>query len=907
MPRASQRQDAPEFVGRRTELGLLAECARRARHGMPRVAVVEGPAGIGKTSLVQRFVNGLDGFSLVSATADQHSADSGYSLLGQLLPRLALAEMTSPVAGAVELLGRLGELQAGGPVAVVIDDVQWADQLSAEAFAFGLRRLSADSVLVIVIARDGDAAMRRLVLDGDDRVTRIRLRGLQESEVAELAARYVGPVSPTAARWMCAHTSGHPLHLRVLLAEGGGRGEPVAWPRSLGTTVLTWLRRQSPATRALLEALAVLDTPFPLARLAHLAEVDDPAAAVEPALTAELLQWWPDDPSSLVAFRHPLHRKAVYTTLSPIRRSLLHRAAVRFVDRRSGWVHRVAAATGTDPVLADELEAAAEREAERTEYETAANYLLWSARLSVTRAEYERRLLTGCLQSLRDFRTDWTARLSDEVEGCAPSPLRACTEGVMALLRDNELARAQTLLRTAIDGVTGTPLFEWVLGTAAAFLAALHLWRGHGEETVEAAELALSVSTLDERAVDATRMIRAIGRSRVHGMFAAERDLDHLPEVPVDVGRSDIESLAGRGAIRAMRGDLAGALADLTVVVRLQRAGARCSMGHASFSYLAAVQYLLGAWDDAALTAYQGLAVVEGSGQIFHHCLARLAAVLVPAGRGDEESAEQHVRAALLEARMLGTPQDTRYAAIAGAVRAQALADWPRMLQAAEPLRDLPKETVTGTHVWWQLWWRPLLAEALIGTERLAEAEREVRLIAEIAETVPYLRVLVARLDGWRRVRCGDRAGALTRYEHAAHAEEESHESPLYRAMLEEALGRLLTEDGPSVEGVRWLRSAHRRYQALRATPFTRRCAAALTRLGDLTAAGCGPAGPVLSERENQVAVLAGRGLTNREIAAELFVSGKTVEYHLANVFRKLGISGRRQLRDRFHPSADAD
>ncbi len=118
--------------------------------------------------------------------------------------------------------------------------------------------------------------------------------------------------------------------------------------------------------------------------------------------------------------------------------------------------------------------------------------------------------------------------------------------------------------------------------------------------------------------------------------------------------------------------------------------------------------------------------------------------------------------------------------------------------------------------------------------------------------------------------------------------------------MLEEALGRLLTEDAPTAE-------ASRRYRDLRATPFADRCSAQLARIGAIGPVVVAPAGPALSEREHQVALLAGRGLTNREIAAELYLSGKTIEYHLANVFRKFGITGRRQLRGRIHPVAHGD
>ncbi|MGH3932180.1 MAG: AAA family ATPase [Pseudonocardiaceae bacterium] len=410
LPRA-----VPDFIGRTAELHILGQCAARVRAACPWVACLSGAAGIGKTMLVRRFLSELDEFTVLTASARQVCQADAYGVLTMLLParqQAVNAVETTVVSAAATLLAVLGELQADGPVVVVVDDVQWADHYSVRALGFVLRRLGADQVLVVLVCRDGDStgstwppelAGRR------ENLTEIRLGGLTVPEVAALVETHLGgTISAPAAQWMCSYTRGHPLHLRVLLAEGvmaRPDGGDRSMAPSLDATIVEWFRRQPVTTQRLLGALAVVDRQFPLLRLARLAEIENPAAALEPAVEAGFVDWWPSEPSSPVAFRHPLHREALYATLSPRRRSRLHRAAVELVDRRSGWAHRVAAAAGTDDELAGDLEQAAVDEAARREYDTAANYLRWAAQLSTQRDEYERRLLTGCLLSLRDFRT----------------------------------------------------------------------------------------------------------------------------------------------------------------------------------------------------------------------------------------------------------------------------------------------------------------------------------------------------------------------------------------------------------------------------------------------------------------------------------------------------------------------
>src|SRR4051812_15178370 len=151
------------FVGRADELALLNAEMQRVRSGEPRLVWLTGEAGIGKTSLLRRFVSGLSGVRVLWASGDEDETDLPYGVINQLLPDLpasepgsglaALRPDTDPLAVGADLLSELGALQASGPVLLVIDDAQWVDHRSAQALVFVARRLRSDHVLVLLSSR----------------------------------------------------------------------------------------------------------------------------------------------------------------------------------------------------------------------------------------------------------------------------------------------------------------------------------------------------------------------------------------------------------------------------------------------------------------------------------------------------------------------------------------------------------------------------------------------------------------------------------------------------------------------------------------------------------------------------------------------------------------------------------
>ena len=366
------------FVGREGELAVLEAAAAAARRGQPKVALVEGEAGIGKSSLLTRFASGLADAMVLRASGDEAELLLPYGIVGQLVasahgaggpPRLLAEELSDrvdPLAVGADLVAWLGQFQ--GMVLAVIDDLQWADGLSARALLFAVRRLHADHVLVVVAARAGE--LPRLgegwqrFLAGDHRAGRVRLAGLGAGDVVALGrALGAGELPRRAAGRLLEETGGNPLYCRTVLeeAEAGGLDRPGAAlgvPRSLAGVVLLRVGSLSPAARELVAAAAVLGHHCELSAAAALAGLGDPLPALGEAMAAGILIEQPGGGVAGIGFSHLLVQRAVYDDLSPVRRRRLHQRAAGLADRDRALGHRVAASMGPDDGLAAELEAA---------------------------------------------------------------------------------------------------------------------------------------------------------------------------------------------------------------------------------------------------------------------------------------------------------------------------------------------------------------------------------------------------------------------------------------------------------------------------------------------------------------------------------------------------------------------
>jgi ATP/maltotriose-dependent transcriptional regulator MalT len=372
----------------------------------------------------------------------------------------------------------------------------------------------------------------------------------------------------------------------------------------------------------------------------------------------------------------------------------------------------------------------------------------------------------------------------------------------------------------------------------------------------------------------------------------------------VRVRAIDVDALSYRGMLRLLAGDLGPAIGDLTASLGLARRGATLTLGLRAYFYLSLAQYLAGAWDDVLLTAEQGLSAAAIHPRRFDLPLVHLAAVTVPAGRGAAEEAERHARLAEEAAASVDYSRERVFAAVARALICQAAGDYLGMADALGPWQD--DAALDGRSRVWAVLWRPLLVEGLAGSGQLEQAAAVLAQLRADSGQVSYLAPALAWLDGWLAEQRGDPELALPIYQRGEEAA--GPPSPVHHARLLLAHGRLLRRTGQRRLAVERLQRASEIYQALRAAPFMARA--------DEELAACQlPGSPAkkhsvlsLTSRETEVAHLVGKGLSNPEIAAELFVSRKAVEYHLGNIYAKCGLRGRQELR-RFveqwsHPAA---
>lgn len=901
------------FVGRGAELAVLDRAAQAAMTGHMGVVLVEGEAGIGKTALLRRWLAGdsSSGFFVLRAACALAESDVAFGVVEQLarkappamLHRYTLLKSAPSARASVvqiggQMLSLLDDLQGQAPVLVVVEDVHWADEVSLEAIGFVLRRLEADRILTVLTARPpAPDELRRPAIERDGVLA---LAGLEESAVADLARTATGrELDPAVVRRLRRHTDGSPLYLRTILSEVSAgrlhsdpdRSLPV--PTSLASGIRRQLAALTPDARAVVEAAAVLGGRRPLRMVGQLAEVSEPSAALAPALRAGLLRWWPAEPFCPIEVTHPLQQDAVLEAMDPLRRRALHARAAGLVDSGASWRHKVAAADGPDSALADDLERAARACLASGAVDRAATLLLWSADLVPAREERERLLLTAAAQLIIATRVRRVTPLIDSVRACARSPLRALVTGLYAMAT-GRLDAARPDLAEAFDGARDDPSLHWIAGPAGGGLGYTHYFSGApGEETARVSRQVLALDDLDASLAVWAKCTLVLGRMSADGPRAGLRELQAVSPLPPArrVAPDQAWTLILRGCTQVLCGLPARGREDLVRALEAGGTGPAQGLEETALVYLAIACHWTGAWDDAAIHAAAAVTTATTGHLLYAYGGVYAVSAWVPAGRGDADRARHLLDAA--EQHVL--PYQDGLLRVGRALQAQARADWPSMLEAVS---GSPRGPSTGDAVY-RVLWKPLHVEALIRTDRLIEAAAELDGLRAMTADHPALSVAAAWLSGQLAEARGAVDTARAAYETGLALSADENDNALHRAFLEHAYGRHLTATGQSQRARTWLERARRRYGAMNATAYLQRCDADLTALGTTMATPGGIAvADSLNVRERDIAHLVGKGLTNKEIAERLFISSKTVEYHLGNVYAKLGLNGRRQLRD---------
>ena len=910
------------FVGRTDELAVLDAEMQAVRAGRPRVVLVEGEAGAGKSSLLARFGGQHPDVCLLRASGDETEMLLDWGVTDQLLasagsvarggsPRAGTARPNGdgPLAVGAQLVAVLGDLQAGDRVVlVVVDDLHWCDQLSAQALLFALRRMQADRVLGLISARPDE--LSRLgegwgrFAGGDHRATRLRLGGLSAADLVVMAGTLgAGDLSVRAATQLLEHTGGNALHCRSLLEEFGPggltrAGQDLPAPRGLAAIVVSRVMALSEPARKLVAAAAVLGRHYPLAAAAALADLADPVAALDESVASGLVTEEQTASQIVITFAHPLVHAAVRDSLGSAERRRLHRAAATVVPAVAALAHRLAATVGPDAALAADLEEAALEAGKSGQVAQAAAWLAQASAASPDRADRERRLLDAVTLLVGCADVAGVLSLWPAVAQLGPSARRSALSGHLDLLCGRGSVVEAHLLEA---WQSHNPDTEPLVGAAVATSLASYLC------TLRRVEEALTWGTraLDASAGDPAAHLQALIAVALSLTLAGRGPeglarLGELPAAAEKVPQALTEGLVMRGMCRLLTDNLAGARTDLTVGLARLRSGTSIRTPGHCLTYLADAEYRLGAWDDAVTHSQLAVSLAHAYDRTWDFAFVHGYAARVPAARGDWQIASDHIEASWAAAQAFGTGTGVTTAVMASAELALARGDLDGVLAATAAARALDRVEVPGVADW-----RPMELDALIGLGRFNDAEAA---LAELEAAIPVsglpsASTTAARLSGNLAVARGDMARAEKSFGDAMRLAQDLT-MPFLLAQVECDDGRRLRRAGDRHGAVARLRQARDRLIALGARPYVAACEWELQACGAEIQPAPGPARWNLTEAEAAVARLVATGRSNREVAAELYVSVKAVEFHLGHVFDKVGIRSRRALAGRLGPAA---
>jgi ATP/maltotriose-dependent transcriptional regulator MalT len=413
-----------------------------------------------------------------------------------------------------------------------------------------------------------------------------------------------------------------------------------------------------------------------------------------------------------------------------------------------------------------------------------------------------------------------------------------------------------------------------------------------------------------DRAVGGTvpgSALRAMARTaQAYALAAAGRSADGLAALgflPVsgnEVPISETDALIMRGMLKVYTDDLPGAIADLGVATARLGTGLPSSYPGPCLAHLSDAHFRRGDWDAALTHAQLATALAQDTDRPLDLARAHARAAEVLACRGQWPAAQGHVSAARAAAERAPLVLAVAAAATAGASLAYARGDLAGVLLATEPVRATGLLDVGGRPGIFN--WRAIEADALIGLGRLEDAET---ILDEFEAAIPppglaSAVLALARGRGNLALASGDATQAEAAFTRA-HEIEPEVPMPFEHARLSLDDGRRLAAAQNRPAAVAQLEKAHRLFSDLGADPYLQACAAELAAL-QVTAATSSPAALLgLSRAELAVARLVATGLTNREVASQLYVSVKTVEYHLRNSYIKLDITSRRALAALLH------
>ena len=899
------------LAGRAPERGALDQLLAALRGGDSQALVLLGEPGIGKTALLEELAERASGCRVVSVSGVQSEMELAFAALHQLCApllgrldavpapqalalRTTFGMSTGPVPDrflvGLGVLTLLAEAAADRPVLCIVDDEQWLDRASVQVMAFVARRLSAESVGLVFGTRQVSAELAGL--------PQLKVEGLPHKDArALLDSSLAARVDERVLDQIVAEAHGNPLALVELPREltaaqlAGGFGLPgaVALPGSAEDMFRRRIEALPAESRRLLTLAAAEPTGDQPLLWRAAARLGIHALAAQPAAEAGLAEF-----GARVRFRHPLARSAAYRSAPIDERRAAHAALAKATDPgadpdRRAW-HRAKAAPGPDENVAEELQRSAGRAQARGGLAAAAAFLERATALTPDPARRRQRALASAQAQVKAGEFDAARGLLAIAEA---GPLGEAGQA------HAELVRAQ-LAYAAGKGNDAQPL----LLTAARRL-----------EPVDPRLARLMYLDAMRNAIYAGRL--ASPGADLSAVSRAAAAAPQPPGGPAPAGRllygptADFAQEYARG-LPALRKSLPAPGGDLTADEEMR------------WVPLAAIA-AAGVWDDedfdrltgryvdlcrelGALTELRQALCLRAFMFLFTGELTAAESVIeeaqaaataigsdhapysplgLAAFRGREAEVSVLARAAVEEAAGRGEGWAITGAAWASALVNNGLCRYRKALEAAQTATEYRDDLGFRT------WALAELVEAAARSSAGDIAATAYRQLADVADVSGTDWALGVKARARALLVAGDEADALYQ-ESISRLGRSRVRSELARAHL--LYGEWLRRQRRRGEARTQLRQAHTMLEEMGMTAFADRARRELWATGETTRKRSADNSDELTAQELQIARLAREGLTNPEIGARLFISARTVEYHLSKVFIKLGITSRSQL-----------
>lgn len=899
------------LLGRARECGELGELLDAVRRGHSRVLVLRGEPGIGKTALLDYAVTSARGFKVIRAAGSESETELAFAALHQVCTPILdrLERLPEPQRDALSIafglktgnapdpfligLGLLGLLSEGSeelPLLCVIDNAHVLDQASADALAFAGRRLFAEPVAMLFATSDASTK-----LDG---LPELQVAGLRDDDArALLTSAHAAPLDEHVLDRIVAETRGNPLALLELPkamspAElAGGFGMPAV--PGLSNRIEDGFRRRFealPPDTQQLSLLAAAESTGDAAVVWRAAErlgIGPDAAA--PAAAAGLLEF-----GSRVRFRHPLARAAAYRAAPANERLRIHHALADVIDpdadpARRAW-HRALGTAAPDDDVADDLERSAGLAQARGGLAASAAFLAKSVELTIDPGRRGARALAAGHAKLEAGDSDAAMVMLRAAESAGLDELQRARVDLLraqAAFAVNRGRDAPALLLRAAQrfGPLDAKLARQTL--LDAFVAALFAGRLAGDNALQkVAEAAQRTQPCSSPPTATDCLLDGLALLITEGQRAATPLLQNAvsrfgSEDVAELPRLRWLWLASRVAM-ALWDDHSWNVLSARHVELARQAGALSVL---SLAVSGRIGFQLAAGQLEAATALNDES--EAVLQVMRSEPLGYPAVVLAAWRGEINDFTSLAQASIQNVERRGEGGGLTRIEGATAVLYNAVGRYAEALPAAEEASSRPAEIgLSG-------WALPELIEAAARNEEPDRAAPALQRLSEAAQAsgTDWALGLEARS---RALLCaGEAAESLYRkaIDHLSHTRARVD---LARAHL--VYGEWLRRQKRRLDAREHLRIAHESFTAMGLEAFAERSGRELQATGGRVAAtGHHPAAE-LTPQEAQIARLAREGLSNAEIGSRLFISPRTVEYHLAKVYQKLGISSRMTL-----------